>query len=94
MKTLSKHHIEAIEKAKTELGKVNAAALAMIETPMDLIKAVLLKHEVAVIEVMCELHQQQQADEALLRQALEALNHMNVQDRLKIIAALRARVHH
>ena len=58
MKTLSKHHIEAIEKAKTELGKINAAALAMIETPMDLIKAVLLKHEVAVLEVMCELHQQ------------------------------------
>ena len=71
MKTLSKHHIEAIEKAKTELGKVNAAALAMIEMPMDLIKAVLLKHEVAVLEVMCELHQQQQADEALLRQVLE-----------------------
>ena len=94
MKTLSKHHIEAIEKAKTELGKINAAALAMIEMPMDLIKDVLLKHEVAVIEVMCELHQQQQADEALLRQALDALNHVNVQDRLKIIAALRARVHH
>jgi len=71
MKTLSKHHIEAIEKAKTELGKINAAALAMIETRMDLIKAVLLKHEVAVLEVMCELHQQQQADEALLRQVLE-----------------------
>ena len=32
--------------------------------------------------------------EALLRQALEALNHMNVQDRVQIIAALRARVHH
>lgn len=31
------------------------------------------KHEVAVIEVMRELHQQQQADEALLRQALEAM---------------------
>lgn len=71
MKTLSKHHIEATEKAKTELGKINAAALAMIETRMDLIKAVLLKHEVAVLEVMCELHQQQQADEALLRQVLE-----------------------
>ena len=32
--------------------------------------------------------------DALLRQALDALNHVNVQDRLKIIAALRARVHH
>lgn len=88
MKTLSKHHIEAIEKAKTELGKINPAALAMIETRMDLIKAVLLKHEVAVLEVMW----QQQADEALLRQALEALNHVNVQDRLKIITALRERL--
>jgi len=94
MKTLSKLHIEAIEKANTEQGKVKAAALAMIETPMDLIKAVLLKHEEAVIEVMRELHQQQQADEALLRHALDALNHVNVQDRVQIIAALRARVHH
>lgn len=73
MKPLSKLHAEAIEKARTEQAKVKAAALAMIETPMDLIKAVLLKHEEAVIEVMRELHKQQQADEALLRQALEAL---------------------
>ena len=92
MKTLSKLHIEAIEKAKADLGKVNAAALAMIEMPMDLIKAMLLKHEFAVLEVMCELHQQQQADEALLRQALDALNHVNVQDRVQIIAALRERL--
>ena len=74
MKPLSKLHTEAIEKAQTEQAKVKAAALAMIETPMDLIKAVLLKHEEAVIEVMCELHQQQQADTALLRQALDALD--------------------
>lgn len=73
MKQLSKLHTEAIEKARTEQAKVKAAALAMIETPMDLIKAVLLKHEEAVIEVMRELHQKQQADTALLRQALEAL---------------------
>lgn len=73
MKPLSKLHTEAIEKAQTEQAKVKAAALAMIETPMDLIKAVLLKHEEAVIEVMRELHQQQQADTALLRQALAAL---------------------
>lgn len=73
MKPLSKLHTEAIEKAKTEQAKVKAAALAMIETPMDLIKAVLLKHEEAVIEVMRELHKQQQSDEALLRQILESL---------------------
>lgn len=73
MKPLSKLHTEAIEKAKTEQAKVKAAALAMIETPMDMIKSILLKHEEAVIEVMGELHQQQQADEALLRQAVDAL---------------------
>ena len=73
MKPLSKLHAEAIKKAKTEQAKVKAAALAMIETPMDLIKAVLLRHEEAVIEVMREPHQKQQADEALLRQALHVL---------------------
>ena len=91
MKTLSKHHIEAIEKAKTELGKINPAALAMIETRMDLIKAVLLKHEVAVLEVMW----QQQADEALLRQALEALElrcGTNADERKELIPALRERL--
>ncbi len=95
MKTLSKHHIEAIEKANTELGNVNAAALAMVETPMDLIKAVLLKHKVAVFEVICELHQQQQADEALLRQALEALElrcGTNADERKELIPALRERL--
>ena len=40
------------------------------------------------------LHQERTETEALLRQALDALNHMNVQDRVQIIAALRARVHH
>lgn len=99
MKPLSKLHTEAIEKARTEQAKVKAAALAMIETPMDLIKAVLLKHEEAVIEVMRELHQQQQADTALLRQSLEALDppeHLRFggTGRLKAaaIAALRTRL--
>ena len=55
MKPLSKLHIEAVTKAKTEQDKIKAAANAMIETPMELIKAVLLKHEQAVIEVMREL---------------------------------------
>ena len=72
-KTTEQKMLKSLESLKTELGKINAAALAMIETRMDLIKAVLLKHEVAVIEVMCELHQQQQADEALLRQCVSAL---------------------
>ena len=55
MKPLSKLHVEAVAKAKTEQDKIKAAANAMIETPMELIKAVLLKHEQAVIEVMREL---------------------------------------
>ena len=33
-----------------------------------------------------------EADEALMRQALDALNHVNVQDRVQIIAALRERL--
>jgi hypothetical protein len=55
MKPLSKLHIEAVTKAKTEQDKIKAAANAMIETPMELIKQILLKHEQAVIEVMREL---------------------------------------
>lgn len=58
MKSLSKLHAEAVAKAKTEQDKIKAAANAMIETPMELIKAVLLKHEQAVIEVMRELSQE------------------------------------
>ena len=58
MKPLKKLHAEAIEKAKTEQDKIKAAAVAMIETPMELIKAILLKHEQAVIEVMRELHEE------------------------------------
>ena len=73
MKPLSKLHAEAIEKAATDQAKVKAAALAMIETPMGLIKAVLLKHEEAVIEVMQELHQQRQKDEDLMQLAMECL---------------------
>ena len=95
MKPLSKLHTEAIEKAQTEQAKDKAAALAMIETPMDLIKAVLLKHEEAVIEVMSELHKQQQADEALLRQALHALEYRGTNEmkvRQPAIAALKERL--
>jgi peroxiredoxin family protein len=57
MKSLSKLHQEAITKAKTENDKVKAAAVAMIERPMEMIEAILLKHEQAVIEVMRELHE-------------------------------------
>lgn len=41
-------------KRKTEKEKVEAAAVEMIETPLELIKAILMKHEAAMIEVMRE----------------------------------------
>lgn len=70
MKPLSKLHQEAVLKAKTEQEKIKAAANAMIETPMDMIRAILLKHEQAVIEVMCELHE---SSEAAVRAEREAI---------------------
>ena len=57
MKTLSKLHQEAITKAKTVDAQNEAAAMAMIETPIEMIKTIMLKHELAVIEVMRELHE-------------------------------------
>ena len=57
MKPLSKLHQEAIIKARSEAEQNKAAAMAMIETPIEMIKAIMLKHEMAVIEVMRELHE-------------------------------------
>lgn len=61
MKPLSKVHQEAIIKAKNETDQNKAAAMAMIETPLEMIKAIMLKHELAVIEVMRELHESREA---------------------------------
>ena len=61
MKSLSKLHQEAIINAKTDTDKNKAAAMAMIETPIEMIKAIMLKHELAVIEVMRELHEAKDA---------------------------------
>lgn len=55
MKPFTKQQVDAVLNAKTEAEKVKAAATAMIETPMELIRAILLKHEQAVIEVLREL---------------------------------------
>lgn len=60
---------KAITKAKTEAEKVTAAASAMIETPLDLIRHILQRHEESVIEVMRELA----ADNHRLRDALQSL---------------------
>ena len=61
MKSLSKLHQEAIIKAKNETDQNKAAAMAMIEKPIEMIKAIMFKHELAVIEVMRELHESREA---------------------------------
>lgn len=61
MKSLSKLHQEAIIKAQNETDQNKAAAMAMIEKPIEMIKAIMLKHELAVIEVMRELHESREA---------------------------------
>ena len=66
MKPLSKLHAEAVAKAKAHDEKVKAAAVAMIETPMEMIRAILLKHEQAVIEVMSDLAKERDRARELL----------------------------
>lgn len=73
MKSLSKLHQEAIVKAKTDADKNKAAAMAMIETPIEMIKAIMLKHELAVIEVMRELHEAKDAAVRVEREACAEL---------------------
>lgn len=66
MKPLSKLHAEAVLKAKTEQEKVKAAAVAMVERPVEMIRAILLKHEQAVIEVMSDLAKERDRARELL----------------------------
>lgn len=73
MKSLSKIHQEAITKAQTDADKNKAAALAMIEKPIEMIKAIMLKHELAVIEVMRELHESREAAVRAEREACARL---------------------
>ena len=73
MKSLSKIHQEAITKAQTDADKNKAAALAMIEEPIEMIKAIMLKHELAVIEVMRELHESREAAVRAEREACARL---------------------
>lgn len=61
MKSLSKLHQKAIIQARNEPDQNKAAAMAMIEKPIEMIKAIMLKHELAVIEVMRELHESREA---------------------------------
>jgi len=73
MKSLSKLHQEAIIKAQNETDQNKAAALAMIEKPIEMIKAIMLKHELAVIEVMRELHESRDAAVRAEREACAKL---------------------
>lgn len=77
MKSLSKLHQEAITKAQNETDQNKAAALAMIEKPIEMIKAIMLKHELAVIEVMRELHESRESAVGAERQRI--LNLLMVQ---------------
>ena len=61
MKSLSEIHKKAITQAQNETDQNKAAALAMIEKPIEMIKAIMFKHELAVIEVMRELHESREA---------------------------------
>jgi len=73
MKSLSKLHQEAITHAQTDADQNKAAALAMIEKPIEMIKAIMLKHELAVIEVMRELHESREAAVRAEREACAKL---------------------
>jgi hypothetical protein len=66
MKPLSKVHAEAVLKAKTEQERVKAAAAVMVERPVEMIRAILLKHEQAVIEVMSDLAKERDRARELL----------------------------
>ena len=100
MKSLSKIHQEAIAKAQTDADKNKAAALAMIEKPIEMIKAIMLKHELAVIEVMRELHESREAAvraereaiaQSLDKQADLAADEIDRQWAQEMAAAVRAR---
>ena len=100
MKSLSKLHQEAIIKAQNEADQNKAAALAMIETPIEMIKAIMLKHEIAVIEVMRELHESREAAvraereaiaQSLDKQADLAADDIDRQWAMEMAAAVRAR---
>lgn len=93
MKPLSNLHAEAVAKAKTDDEKVKAAAVAMIETPMKLIRAILLKHEQAVIEVMKELSDERDRAAAAEREECAKMleDFERFGDTRDCVAAIRAR---
>lgn len=100
MKSLSKLHQEAITNAKNEIDQNKAAAMAMIEKPIEMIKAIMLKHELAVIEVMRELHESREAAvraeresiaQSLDKQADLAVDDIDRQWAMEMAKAVRSR---
>lgn len=100
MKSLSELHKKAITQAQNETDQNKAAALAMIEKPIEMIKAIMLKHELAVIEVMRELHESREAAvraereaiaQSLDKQADLACDEIDRQWAQEMAAAVRAR---
>lgn len=100
MKSLSKLHQEAIIKARNATDQNKAAAMAMIEKPIEMIKAIMLKHELAVIEVMRELHESREAAVRAEREACakvcadnasESINGVEQSAMRKCAAAIRSR---
>ena len=72
----------------------------MIEKPIEMIKAIMLKHEIAVIEVMRELHESREAAvraereaiaQSLDKQADLAADDIDRQWAMEMAAAVRAR---
>jgi hypothetical protein len=87
MKSLSKLHAEAIAQAKTVNDQNKAAAMAMIETPIEMIKSIMLKHELAVIEVMRELHEAKEAAVRVEREACYTIAKFNQANNLEHLTA-------
>ena len=78
------------QNALMPLDDVAAAELRRLHAENKTLKAA--QQECGFGAGCCYQAAKAETDEALLRQALDALNHVNVQDRVQIIAALRERL--
>ena len=78
------------QNALMPLDDVAAAELRRLHAENKTLKAA--QQECGFGAGCCYQAAKAETDEALLRQALDALNHVNVQDRVQIIAALKQRL--
>ena len=81
-------HLEQFRSFPDDLAA--AAELRRLHDENEALKAA--QYECGFGAGCCYQAAKSEADEALLRQALDALNHVNVQDRVQIIAALSERL--